>query len=482
MSDKLKELRAQLDEARGRVREIDAENAGKFLDPTSSEGEEWNRLNEEIDGLEKTIEQCEAREARVTELFDAGRNTEAGVSFQTARPNAVRGEDIWDLAEQRKRASSPEGEVRLNQDSAKRAIERSAPAHQDADREGAQAHMERLQAKLDSENDASFSRHILATGSPAYRRAFLKSIAKRGVSQEEQRALDLTGATGGYLLPFTLDPTIIPVSNGVVNPLRSISRVEQTTTDKWKGVTSGGMTARYREAEGEEAEDNSPEFAQPEVDAHAADSTAVWTFEFGQDHGSIDAELAVMVQDAKDELEATKLLSGSGEKEPFGLATGATELIETAGAGAFAVADTYSLEEALPARFRPRAQWVGARGIYNKVRQFDDEGGADLWVPNLREGLANVPTGNMATRLLDYPTNELSTMEGKVTKEKTILFFGDFRYFLIADRIGMLVKSIDNVPGENGLPTGKAGLFFFWRTGSKVLSKAAFRGLKVKKE
>lgn len=482
MSEKVKELRAQLEEARSRVREIDAENAGQYLDPTSSEGEEWNRLNEEIDKLERTIEQCEQREARVSELFESGANTERGASFHTVRPDAIRGEDIWDLAEYRKRASSPEGEVQAIQDGAKRAIERCAPAHQDAEREGAQGHMERLQGKLDGERDAPLSRHILATGSPAYRRAFLKGITRRGVSAEEQRALDLAGETGGYLLPFTLDPTIIPVSNGVVNPLRSIARVEQTTTDKWKGATSGGMKARFREAEGEEAKDNSPKFAQPEVDAHAADSYAEWTYEFGQDHGSIDGELAVMVQDAKDELEAEKFLSGSGEKEPFGLATGATTLIETAGVGTFAVGDVYALEEALPARFRPRGQWVGARGIYNKIRQFDTEGGADLWVPNLKEGLANAPTGNMATRLLDYPTNELSTMESKVTKDKTILFFGDFRYFLIADRIGTSVKPIDSIPGENGRPTGKAGLYFFWRVGSKVLSSAAFRGLKVKKE
>lgn len=32
-------------------------------------------------------------------------------------------------------------------------------------------------------------------------------------------------------------------SNGSTNPLRQISRVVQTTTDSWNGVTSAGVTA-----------------------------------------------------------------------------------------------------------------------------------------------------------------------------------------------------------------------------------------------
>jgi HK97 family phage major capsid protein len=478
VSEKVKELRAQLDEARSRVKEIDSEHAGKYLDPESSDGQEWNRLNEEIDDLAQTLSQCEAREARVAELAGRSDNRESGTSFNTARPGAVRGDDIWDLESVRMDFANPEAAGREFRERGKRAIERATPAHADADKAGVQGHLERLQNKLDGDHGA-FSRHMLVTGSPRYQRAFLKGIAGQGMGTEEQRALNLTGETGGYLLPYTLDPTIIPTSNGVVNPLRSISRVEQTTTDVWKGVTSGGMVAKFREAEGEETTDDSPKFGQPEIQTHAADAFAQWTYEFGQDYGAIAPELATLVQDAKDELEATKLLSGSGEKEPFGLATGATELIETITKEAFAAGDLYALEQALPPRFRSRAAWVANRAIYNLTRQFDTGGGASFWV-NLKEGLANTPNGNMNQRLLDYPTNELSTMESKLTKLKTVLYFGDFRYFVIADRIGMIAKPIDNIPGENGRPTGQSGLYFFWRVGSKVMSKAAFRGLKVK--
>jgi HK97 family phage major capsid protein len=44
----------------------------------------------------------------------------------------------------------------------------------------------------------------------------------------------------------------------------------------------------------------------------------------------MQAELSALLRDAKNVLEATKFLTGSGTNEPFGILTGATELVETA--------------------------------------------------------------------------------------------------------------------------------------------------------
>jgi HK97 family phage major capsid protein len=473
------ELKAHIAELRGKIKSLDEEFRNQAL--PKDKQEEWDRLEEERESSEKLLSELEFRAQRIEELSgdERHREDEPTGAFHTRRSGAVTGDDIYDLSTIRSGADSPRQMARELEDRGKREIERMRPAHPEANREDVQGHLERMQMRLDGKT-GDFSRHLLATGSPEYRRAFISGIAQQQLTESESRAMALTpGEEGGFLLPYTLDPTIIPTSNGVVNPLRAISRVEQTLTNVWKGATSAGMTAKYREAEGEETTDDSPKIGQPEVTAHAADAFGEWTYEFGQDYGSMAPELAEMVQDAKDELEAVKLFSGSGEKEPFGLLTGATKLIETAASVTLAVGDIYALEQALPPRFRARGAWVGNRAIYNKIRQFDTAGGASLWV-RLAEGLKNAPTGNMDQRLLDYPTNELSTMESAVVKLKTILLFGDFRYFLIADRIGMMAKPIDNIPGEHGRPTGKAGLYFFWRNGAKVISENAFRGLKVK--
>jgi HK97 family phage major capsid protein len=58
---------------------------------------------------------------------------------------------------------------------------------------------------------------------------------------------------------------------------------------------------------------------------------------------------------------------------------------------------------------------------------------------------------------------------------------GDFRYFLIADRIGMTIENIPHLFGAaNRFPTGQRGLYCYWRNGSKVLDANAFRVLKVR--
>jgi HK97 family phage major capsid protein len=482
MAMNIEELEAHIGELRSRITSLDEEYKNQAL-PADAQ-KEWDRAEEEREKSEELLGELRFRQDRVAALAGKEENRDIPIeergTFQTRRPSAVMGEERYDLSTIRGDASGPGEMARELRDRGLREIECMTPAHPGASKEDVQAHLERMQATLDGKEGA-FSRHMLVTNSPAYRRAFVKGISGRGLSEAEQRALDLTGETGGFLLPFTLDPTVIPTSSGVTNPIRAMADVKQTTTDTWKGVTSGGMTAAYREAEGKETTDDSPKFAQPEIVCHAADAFAQWTYEFGQDYGSIAPEIAKMVQKAKDKLEATKFLSGTGEKEPFGLATGATELVETITKEAFAVGDVYALEQAVPDEFRAEAQWLGHRAQYNRIRQFDTAGGASLFVDNLRGGLGgNTVTGNIAQRLLDYPTNALSTMESGLTKLKTILFFGDFSYYVIADRIGTIAKPIDNIPGAEGRPTGQAGLYFWWRNGAKVMSKTAFRGLKVK--
>ena len=54
-----------------------------------------------------------------------------------------------------------------------------------------------------------------------------------------------TDAAGGFAVPFTLDPSIMLTSNGALNPIRQVARVFTIATDKWKGVSSAGVTASY---------------------------------------------------------------------------------------------------------------------------------------------------------------------------------------------------------------------------------------------
>jgi HK97 family phage major capsid protein len=77
-----------------------------------------------------------------------------------------------------------------------------------------------------------------------------------------------------------------------------------------------------------------------------------FSIEVGQDWGSLQEELTKLVADARDVLDAAIFYNGTGTDQPFGVRTGltVTQRVQTAGAGAFAYGDVYTLKQAI----RPR--------------------------------------------------------------------------------------------------------------------------------
>jgi HK97 family phage major capsid protein len=478
---------------RSRIVEINTEFADqRYPEDVRSE---WNDLNDEFDRNEETLRELNARAERVATIAraatedatDTAGGAERGAGFHTQSPN--RGENVWDYSHVRG-AVSIEGQKQMLRDQAMRAVERTsfyqprsggfergeAAARPTVRDEDARAHVQWL---LDTQDDehGTVARRVLNTGNPLYQRAFGKAVFDKPTTAEEQRALGLTNTAGGYAVPFTLDPTIIPTSNYSVNPYRAIANVKQITGTTWQGVTSAGVVATRR-VEGDEAADNSPTLAQPSVTPQRVDVFIPYSMEIGMDWAGMQGEMARLIADAKDDEEAASFTTGSGTPPAAqGIVTGATTTVTAGGTAAFSVADVYALEQALPPRFRARASFVGNRFVYNKVRQFDTQGGASLWVDNLTLGLQNGANGNVGSRILGYPAYEATSSAAALTTGSKILIFGDFGYFAIVDRIGMDVETIPMLFGANRRPTGQRGIFAVWRNNSAVLAAAAFRVL-----
>lgn len=124
-------------------------------------------------------------------------------------------------------------------------------------------------------------KYIIATGSPAYRSAFaewLRNPTRPMWTSEETQAMrfadsvraamSLTTANGGALVPYMLDPTINLTNSGTASPYRQIANVVTIAgATEWRGVTSAGVNAEWL-AEGTEAADASPTFAQPAISTH----------------------------------------------------------------------------------------------------------------------------------------------------------------------------------------------------------------------
>jgi HK97 family phage major capsid protein len=318
-------------------------------------------------------------------------------------------------------AFHPEAQRAEVTDRARRAVEIANFPHQRADTPATQERLEGLLLHGDSA-DKELAKRILTTGGPVYRSAFTKYVSGKPLDYGEERAMALgAGATGGFQVVYTLDPTIIPTSNLSVNPYRSICRVETIVgTNEWRGVTSTGVTATYG-TEGAEQTDGSPALLQPSAITQMASTFIPFSIQYGQDVGDPSITMAHLIQDAKDDLEATQFTTGLGTGVyPQGLLVGATTTTSTASGGAFVIGDTYKLENALGPRFRPRASLVGNRTIFNLIRAFDTAGGAGMFIgyPNpLQGGMQNnVPqSGRLGVNLLAYASYECSAMTAAIT-------------------------------------------------------------------
>jgi len=244
--------------------------------------------------------------------------------------------------------------------------------------------------------------------------------------------------------------------------------VKQTSSNTWNGVTSAGVTAAWL-AENTEVTDNTPTVGPIQITPQKASAWIFGSYEVLNDT-DFASSLPTLLGDAKDRLEEAAFATGTGTGQPKGVITAATSTVTTAGVGAYAVADIYSLLGALPARFRSSGKLALVMNLLNinRTRQFDTAGGASFWT-NLGAGAPE--------RVLGVPLYESSTMASTITTGSKIAVIGDFSNFVIVDSVGTSLMYEPMVKGANFRPTGQAGWFMYWRTGSDVTTASAFRTL-----
>ncbi len=370
-----------------------------------------------------------------------------------------------------------------------------SPAAENEVRDAAQKAIERVEAwELESVGDAEqrtqlarrarrnphISRLILATGSDAYKRAFAKAIVGQHylMTPDEQaavsRAMSLTDASGGFAVPFPIDPTLIVTGDGSTNPVRSVARVVDIDTDSWQGV-SAGPTSFSWDGEAGEVSDDASTFAQPQVTPYKAQGFVPLSIEIGADYPGLVDDLRMLFAQGKDDLEAVAFITGSGTNQPVGIVTaidGTGNDISSAAADTFAAGDVYTVHETLGPKYRSRATWLANVAIINDIRQF---GTSD---PNFTVDMtaAGIPS------LFGRPVLEASAMDGVInaTAENNVLVFGDFSNYVIADRAGFQVELVPHLfATANNRPSGQRGWYAWWRTGGDSVNDDAFVLLNV---
>lgn len=326
-----------------------------------------------------------------------------------------------------------------------------------------------------AEKDPLIARHILLTGSPEYQAGFRSwmrdPVGYRGT------AMTLTDANGGYLVPYTLDPSLILTNSGSDNPFRRLARIETTATDNWHGVTSSGVTAEWL-AEATEAAEAGPTVGSVTITPAKAFAEITVSYEILQD-SNIASQLPMLLADAKDRLEEAGFATGSGSNAPKGVITAVAAVtasrVSPTTAGSFttaSIADVYKVINGLPPRHRAKSAWLANYTTMNTIRQMDTYGGSSFW--------ANLAGPLQPEQLIGLPIYASSTMTSTVTTGSNLLLAGDFSEYIIVDRVGMSVSYDPNVRGtSNGRHTGQGQFTAWWRTGADVGSVNAFRLLQL---
>jgi HK97 family phage major capsid protein len=356
------------------------------------------------------------------------------------------------------------------------------------------AKVEKLLRTVSPDMDGqTFGQYMLATENPAYRSAFQKAsiTAHPTFTMEEQRALEQvkllgramsigTPSAGGYAVPILIDPTVILTAQGSDNPILEKARVDTITNDTWRGLTSAGVTWSF-DAEATEVSDDSPTVAQPEIDTRKAQGFIPFSIEVGMDWPGFAESMSEMLREGYNELLAEKLTTGTGgSNEPAGLVTSlAAEFAiarrEVAVAGTIGTQDIYDLWDALPQRFRrqsagPQGGWMSSTNVQNSIRQL---GTLD---PNFTIDMTEESIPRLFGR--SYALNDYMADDPTGTGTQVLLVVGDFRNYLVAQRVGMTVELVPHLFGATGRrPTGQRGWYAYARVGAGLLVPNAFRYL-----
>jgi HK97 family phage major capsid protein len=503
MSDEIKEEKRgaptlTYSQARNRADEIHArmEQINEIDKPTVEEDDEFRSLGVEFDSLVDHMGRLE-RAAEIARVRNASegiiapkRTMRVDVGSAISRsdydrdsimePDSIadcRFRNPWDLSDLRtfgRDAGEVSGELRAR---ALSAVEKMQGAN-DNIRQSAATIIEKF-----DDQKSTLARMCLATSSPAYLRAWSKLARNQNHSLtadevravEQVRAMSLTDASGGYLVPFQLDPTVIVTSAGVRSDIRQVARQVVATSDVWHGVSSANVSWSW-DAEATEVSDDSTTFAQPTIPNYKAAGFVPISIEALEDEQNVAQAVGVLLANGKMDLEGSAFITGTGSGQPTGIVTALvasspTSIVSAATDDTFALGDVYTLQGSLPARYRSNATWLANNLIYNKIRAFDVYGGGGFWT-NLNDGRPPLLMGRSAI--------EAEAMDGTVTTTGAvanyILIFGDFDNFVITDRVGMSVEFIPHLfHTSNNRPSGQRGWYAYYRTGSSTVNNGGLR-------
>lgn len=477
-------LQEQLDAVEAELRSIHEAAGDEALDADTqtrwdtlvAERGEAGTADKAGTGLREAIRVDAERRATVRSLAERPGRVESG-DGATGAPQVMQRVTPFDGGDVR---TMPRGEVR---DKALAVLEsRDHTRHLDTDQLDQVDKL--LRRRSQNFDGTQLARMMLLTETEDYRNGWQKLVTQTQpvLTAEEARAINAyteyrgmlggTDTAGGYGVPVLIDPTIILTAQGSLNPFRRLARVEPITTDKWNGVSSAGVTWSY-DSEASAVSDDSPTLAQPTVDVHEARGFIRYSIRVGEDYPGFAAEMSMLLSEGYDELEAQAFATGSGSGQPFGIITALdantnVEVTPTTD-GAFGGVDINKVWGALPDRYKANATWVMNHDVGGEVASFGNGNNLSFVTVDLTGVLETI-----RKRPVEY-SSYFPDFTG-TTGASNILVVGDFRNYLIVERVGMSVELVPHLfDTSTGRPTGERGWYARARHGADSINDLGFR-------
>jgi HK97 family phage major capsid protein len=480
MADAIEELRARVDTLATEIQtladtdEITPEQDAR-LDAALTEHTE---ARAELDRAEERAVQVEAVRAAASHPNAVRPTIEA--------PNVNTRTDPFDLDELR--TATPEKRATEIRARARDIVEHSKGGYGIPD-----AAAEELTRKLSGRSKVArdIAEMVVQTGSDGYRDAFeavladpldISAMSDFQARQKEllsRAAIQHAGVAGALHVPYQLDPTLILTNAGVIDPVRGLARtVSITGTDTWTAPTTAGITAGLV-AESASFTDNTPTYTSTSISVYKMGAFAFGSYEALSDSGAAD-DLGMMFADARVRNDAGFLATGTGSSQPQGVvvyASNTTSVVAGSSGAANAAdlvpGDIYAVQQALSPRWRQAAVWMGSLPTANAIRQLGTANNYHAFSLDITQG--------GPPQLLGRQFHENSSMDTTIVSGSTdfSLIYGDFKQFVVVDRIGTVMQFQPVVTSGSKFPTGESAWHVYWRFGSGGLVTDAFRMLKL---
>ena len=304
--------------------------------------------------------------------------------------------------------------------------------------------------------------------SDEYRKGFEAYLRGRSIGNELSPMVEGTPSSAGYLVPIEFERRVIDAL-AEQNVIRSVANVIRTANDRKIPVALTHGEATWM-GEGAAYIETKPTFDQLTLSAFKLGRMTTISEEMLQD-AMINVEQFLQEDIVRSfaTAEESAFCTGDGTNGPTGIftASGGQVGVTSAKAGEISADDLISLVYALRIPYRRNAKFLMKDATVAAIRKLKDGNGVYMWQPAMTNGQPD--------RLMGYDL--LTTAYAPdIAAGALSVAFGDFKYFWIADRMGMTVQRLNERYADFGL----VGFRATERCDGKVVLPEAIQILKMK--